>query len=79
MDDDDDNYAIFLKLCSEYNMDVGSDYCLNNVFMCILDFFHIVMDNTVPYNVVASYRLLLFFYFSFFYFCMLLFIVIRGE
>jgi len=36
--------AIFLKLCSEYNTDVGSNYCMNNVY---LRFYHIVMDNTV--------------------------------
>jgi len=38
--------AKFLKLCSEYNMEVGSNYCMNNVYMC-LKFYHIVMDNTV--------------------------------
>jgi len=36
--------AKFLKLCSEYTMDVGSNYCMNNVY---LRFDHIVMDNIV--------------------------------
>ena len=36
--------AKFLKLCSEYKMDVGGNYCMNNVY---LRFYHIVMDNTV--------------------------------
>jgi len=35
--------AKFSKLCSEYNMNVGSNYC-----MCVyLRFYHIVMDNIV--------------------------------
>jgi len=59
--------AIFLKLCSEYNMDVGSNYCMNNVY---LRFFHIVMDNTV--SCCHKLPIIIIFSFSFFYFCMLL-------
>jgi len=36
--------AIFLKLCSEYNIDVGSNYYMNNVY---LRFYHSVMDKIV--------------------------------
>jgi len=36
--------AKFLKSCSEYNMDVDSNYCMNNVY---LRFYHIVTDNIV--------------------------------
>jgi len=53
--------ANFLKLCSEYKMEVGSNYCMNNVY---LRFYQVVMDNTVQ---------CFFSFFSFFYLCMLLF------